>query len=138
MKEPVHHHQQDRDRQQPGRGLEVEAAGTDGVRDRDRDEPGRHRGGERGRRAERERLAVGPVGAAHARCQDGQHEDRLEPLAQHEDAAVEHDREVAQVRVRVGRIRRPTGRARELPREQPYEYSDRRNPADLFTRDAGH
>ena len=132
MKEPVHDHEQHGDREQAGRGLEVEAPGADGVGHRDRDKPGRDRCAEGGRASERERLAVCAVGAAHARRQNRQHEDRLQALAEHQDAAVEHDREVAQVRVRVSRVRSTPGGGRELPDEQSREHDPERPPPELF------
>ena len=91
MKEPVHHHEQDGDGEQAGFGLEVKAAAADRVGDRDRDEPGDDRGSEGHASSGGERAPVAEVGTAHARGEHGEHENRLQAFAQHENAAVDHD-----------------------------------------------
>ena len=93
------------------------------VDDRDRREPGAHRR-EPGRRR---RLATGQlvdaVGAAEARGDRRQHQDRLEALAEYEDRAVDHRGGAAHVAGVCGDAR--IGRA--AARVPPKNYGHRRH-----------
>ena len=68
--------------------------------DPDDAEPGGHAGPDGQRAAGRDRAAVDRVGAQEARGDGGEHEDRLQALAEDEDRAVEHDRGVAEAMAR--------------------------------------
>ena len=97
MEEPVHDDEQDDHGEQPGRRLHREPARAELAEHPGGEEPGGDAGEEAGRRAERDRPAVDLGRADHAGGDRGEHEDRLQPLAEDEQGAVEHHGAVAEV-----------------------------------------
>jgi hypothetical protein len=121
VEEPVHHDEQDDDRRDPGRRLHVEPAVPEQPDEPDGDEPRAHRREQRDHAADSDRAAVDAVAAEEARGDRGQHEDRLEPLAEHEHRAVDHRGRAAHVRARRARVGRAAGC---VPAEHDADHGD--------------
>ena len=117
VEEPVHHHQQHDHRQQPGRRLHGEAAAAELAQHPGGEEPGDDGGREAGAGADRDRLPVGRAGADHAGGHRGQDEDRLQPLAEDQQPAVEDDGAVAEVGGG-GRVGGAAGGGERAPEDQ--------------------
>ena len=115
MEEPVHHHQQHRDREQAGAGLHVEPGAAERADGADRDEPGCDRREERKRRAAGDRAAKAATRADEARGEGGQDEHRFEPFPEDEQRAVQDDRAVREVGVGGRRVGDAVRRRDRLP-----------------------
>ena len=120
MEEPVHDDEQDDDREESGRGLDVEARRAERAERRDDDEPRRERRGGPDARAGRDRAAVHAVGIVEPRGDGREDEDALEALAEDEDRAVGDDRAMAEMRD-LGRVRRAAAGGDDLPHQDAGE-----------------
>ena len=118
VEEPVHDDEQNRHRQQPRRGLDVESRPAERSDHPDREEPRRDRRRERNRRTARDRAAQPTVGADEARGEGGEHEHRLQPFTEDEQGAVDDDRAVAQVGSGGGGIGHTVRSGDRLPRQR--------------------
>ena len=94
VEEPVHHEQQDENRDEPGGGLNVEGGHALGqaVEDADGNQPGNQRGDDRQAGADANRTLERTALADHVRRDRGEHEDALEAFAEHQDGDIEHAR----------------------------------------------
>jgi hypothetical protein len=126
VEEPVHHDEQDGDRQQPGGGLDVEARPAERTDDPDRQEPRGDRCGERDARTDGDRAAKCAIRADEAGRERSKHEHRLKPFAKDEQRAVDDDGAVTQVGARHCRI----GNAVRSGDHLPGEGGDRRGSDD--------
>ena len=132
VKEPVHDHQQHDDGQQARRRLDVEGRRVHGVDEGDDDEPRRHARHERAGGPPRDRPAVDPVRAHHARRHRREHEDRLQPLPEDDEPRVHDDGPGAQVgRERVG----VAGRGDPLPHQRAEHAEHAERPEHQPSRD---
>ena len=106
MEEPVHDYEQHAHGDEAGDRLNVEARAAELADHPGGGEPRGHRYRDPDARARGHRTAADLVGPAEAGDDRGKHQDRLEALAQHQQAAVEDHGACAEVRL-LCRIRHP-------------------------------
>ena len=102
VEKPVHDHEEDDDREEARRRLEIEGGDARGevADDADGDEPGDERGHEAEADADGDRAAIDLVRPDHAGRESREDEDALKALAKHEDRDVERGGGCARARSR--------------------------------------
>ena len=106
VEEPIHHHQQDEYGEQAGGGLYVEAGTAQCTDEPDRHEPGGDRCSDPDQEAGHDRPLPDLVGATKLAITAANDENRLEPLAEDQQGAVDHHGAVAHV-LALGGVRNP-------------------------------
>ena len=94
VEKPVHDHEQNDDREQTRRRLQIERRDVVAqlAHDADRDKPRHQTGAKRNRGADRNRPAMLTFRAHHARGDRGENEDAFQPFAENKDADIEKSR----------------------------------------------
>ena len=112
VKEPVHHHQQHDQRRDPGRGLHVELAAVEPADQPHHEQPRPDPSRDRRAAARDHRPAIHPIPTQKRSHHRRQHQNRLEPLTEHQNRAIDHHRGMRQPipRRQIRRIRRPPTR----------------------------